>query len=188
MTTGSDGREDGKGNGRLGVREIARRVGVAPITVSRVISNSGLVSADTRAKVLAAIDEAGFVPNRLASSMRRPGRIVGTVVPPLLNSGIAEQVQGMSDECQEQGYSMILVQGEFTSEDEERSVRMLLSWRPAGLILQSFVPKRGGAPARRDDRHPCSRDLRDQGAPAHRHGRGGLELRDGLHHDHAPCR
>lgn len=124
---------------RLGVREIAKRVGVAPMTVSRVLSNPDLVSAETREKVLKAIDQAGFVPNRLASSMRGSGRMIGTVVPPLINSGIAEQVQGMSDECHESGYSMLLVQGEFTPEAEERSIRALIGWRPAGLVLQSFV-------------------------------------------------
>ncbi|MCO5073783.1 MAG: substrate-binding domain-containing protein [Rhizobiaceae bacterium] len=124
---------------RLGVREIAKRVGVAPMTVSRVLSNPDMVSPETRARVLKAIDQAGFVPNRLASSMRGSGRMIGTVVPPLINSGIAEQVQGMSDECHESGYSMLLVQGEFTTEAEEHSIRTLIGWRPAGLILQSFV-------------------------------------------------
>lgn len=124
---------------RLGVREIAKRVGVAPMTVSRVLSNPETVAPATRAKVLEAITAAGFVPNRLASSMRGAGRMIGTVVPPLINSGIADQVQGMSDECQAGGYSMLLVQGEFTLEAEEKSIRTLLGWRPAGMILQSFV-------------------------------------------------
>jgi LacI family gluconate utilization system Gnt-I transcriptional repressor len=124
---------------RLGVREIAKRVGVAPMTVSRVLSNPDMVAPATRAKVLAAIEAAGFVPNRLASSMRGSGRMIGTVVPSLINSGIADQVQGMSDECQAGGYSMLLVQGEFTPEAEEHSIRTLLGWRPAGMILQSFV-------------------------------------------------
>lgn len=137
MAGPSDG-EKGKSK-RIGVREIAKRVGVAPITVSRVLTNPELVSPTTRNKVLAAIEAAGFVPNRLASSMRGPGRILGTVVPPLLNSGIAEQVQGMSDECNDNGYSMLLVQGDFTLEAEEKSIRTLLGWRPAGMILQSFV-------------------------------------------------
>jgi LacI family transcriptional regulator, gluconate utilization system Gnt-I transcriptional repressor len=129
----------GKPLERLGVREIAKLVGVAPMTVSRVLSNPDMVSPETRAKVLEAIDKAGFVPNRLASSMRGNGRMIGTVVPPLINSGIADQVQGMSDECHESGYSMLLVQGEFAAEAEERSIRTLIGWRPAGLILQSFV-------------------------------------------------
>ena len=130
---------DGKRIGRLGVREIARQVGLAPMTVSRVLSNPELVAPATRAKVLEAIARAGFVPNRIASSMRGAGRMLGTVVPPLINSGIAEQVQGMSDEAHERGWSMLLVQGAFTPEDEEEAVRTLLGWRPAGMILQSFV-------------------------------------------------
>ncbi len=51
---------------RLGVREIAKRVGVAPMTVSRVLSNPDMVAPAPRAKVLEAIEAAGFVPNRLA--------------------------------------------------------------------------------------------------------------------------
>jgi len=138
MTKPEDGGEK-KPLERLGVREIAKRVGVAPMTVSRVLSNPEMVAPATRAKVLEAIEAAGFVPNRLASSMKGNGRMIGTVVPPLINSGIAEQVQGMSDECQQGGYSMLLVQGEFTLEAEEASIRTLLGWRPAGMILQSFV-------------------------------------------------
>lgn len=136
---GKAGGGDRKSPERLGVREIAKRVGVAPMTVSRALSNPDMVSPETRARVLEAIEQAGFVPNRLASSMRGNGRMIGTVVPPLINSGIAEQVQGMSDECHEGGYSMLLVQGEFTPEAEERSIRTLLGWRPIGMILQSFV-------------------------------------------------
>jgi LacI family gluconate utilization system Gnt-I transcriptional repressor len=141
MTTEADDKDSRrkKPAQRLGVREIAKRVGVAPMTVSRVLSNPDMVSSATRTKVLEAIEAAGFVPNRLASSMRGSGRMIGTVVPPLINSGIAEQVQGMSDECQQGGYSMLLVQGEFTLEAEEKSIRTLLGWRPAGMILQSFV-------------------------------------------------
>ncbi|MGN6100176.1 MAG: LacI family DNA-binding transcriptional regulator [Devosia sp.] len=125
--------------GRLGVREIAKRAGVAPMTVSRVLSNPEMVSPGTRARVLEAIEAAGYVPSRIASSMKGSGRIIGTVVPPLINSGIAEQVQGMSDECHDNDYILLLIQGEFTPEAEENAVKALLGWRPAGMILQSFV-------------------------------------------------
>jgi len=124
---------------KIGVRDIAKRAGVSPITVSRALSKPAMVSEKTREKIFNAIDQTGFVPNQLASSMRGNGKMIGTVVPPLINSGIAEQVQGMSDECHEGGYSMLLVQGEFTQADEERAIRTLIGWRPAGFVLQSFV-------------------------------------------------
>jgi LacI family gluconate utilization system Gnt-I transcriptional repressor len=124
---------------RLGMREIASRVGVSPITVSRALKDPSKVSPETRQRVLDAIEREGFIPNQLASSMRGPGRIIGTMVPPLINSGIAEQVQGMSDETHESGYQLLLIQGDFGAAAEEKAIRALLGWRPAGLILQAFV-------------------------------------------------
>jgi LacI family gluconate utilization system Gnt-I transcriptional repressor len=47
----------------------------------------------------------------------------------------------MSDECHDNEYMLLLVQGEFTPDAEEIAVRALMGWRPAGLIVQSFVQK-----------------------------------------------
>lgn len=48
---------------------VAARAGVGRGTVSRVINRSPKVSADTRAVVLRAIDELGYVPNRAARAL-----------------------------------------------------------------------------------------------------------------------
>ena len=145
---------------RLGMREIARLVGVSPITVSRALNDPDKVSPETRDRVLRAIERAGFIPNQLASSMRGPGRIIGTMVPPLINSGIAEQVQGMSDESLLSGYQLLLVQGDFTAAAEEKAVRSLLGWRPAGLILQAFVQSGRRASCSPTAPFPSSRSAR----------------------------
>ena len=62
------------------MREIARRAGVAPITVSRALSNPALVSEALRARIMHAVAEAGFIPDRVAGSMRSPGRIITQVI------------------------------------------------------------------------------------------------------------
>jgi len=121
------------------MRSIARLSGVAPMTVSRALSNPDLVAPDTRARIMKVIDDVGFVPDQRASSLRGTRTIIGTVVPPLINSGIAEQVQGMSDACLERDMQLLLVQGDFSAEAEEQAIRTLVGWRPAGLILQAFV-------------------------------------------------
>src|SRR4051794_4262885 len=128
-----------KTNNRLGMREVASRVGVSPITVSRALNDPDKVAPETRQKILEEIEREGFIPNQVASSMRGSGRIIGTMVPPLINSGIAEQVQGMSDELHDSGYQLLLIQGDFSTAAEEKAIRALLGWRPAGLILQAFV-------------------------------------------------
>src|SRR3954453_12544334 len=101
------GRRTRKSKTRLGMREIASRVGVSPITVSRALKNPDKVSPETRQKILDAIEREGFIPNQVASSMRGAGRIIGTMVPPLINSGIAEQVQGGSEERQNSCYQLL---------------------------------------------------------------------------------
>jgi len=52
------------------IRDVAKRAGVAPITVSRVINDSSYVSQETRERVESVIDELGYVPNMLGQSLR----------------------------------------------------------------------------------------------------------------------
>ena len=121
------------------MKSIARLAGDAPMTVSRALRNPDLVAPATLARIMKVVKSVGFVPDQLASSLRGTRSIIGTVVPPLINSGIAEQVQGMSDACHERDMQLLLVQGEFSMHAEEQAIRTLIGWRPAGLILQAFV-------------------------------------------------
>ncbi len=121
------------------MKEIARQAGVAPMTVSRALADPSKVSPGTRQRIMEVIEREGFIRNQLASSMRSERRIIGTMVPPLINSGIAEQVQGMADACRESGYQLQLLPGNFTEAEEDAAIRALLGWQPAGLILQAFV-------------------------------------------------
>ncbi len=121
------------------VRTIAKAAGLSPITVSRAFRSPGKLAPATLARIMKVAEGVGFVPDQIASSMRSSSSLVGTIVPPLINSGIAEQVQGMSDACQERNLQLLLIQGEFAVEAEEHAIRTLLGWRPAGLVLQAFV-------------------------------------------------
>jgi LacI family transcriptional regulator, gluconate utilization system Gnt-I transcriptional repressor len=121
------------------VRTIAQAAGLSPITVSRAFRNPGKLAPATLARIMKVAEGVGFVPDQIASSMRSSSSLVGTIVPPLINSGIAEQVQGMSDACQERNLQLLLIQGDFAVDAEERAIRTLLGWRPAGLVVQAFV-------------------------------------------------
>lgn len=57
------------GNGHPTIKTVAARAGVGRTTVSRVINGSELVSADARARVLAAIKELNYVPNSVARGL-----------------------------------------------------------------------------------------------------------------------
>lgn len=63
-----------------------KKVGVSSATVSRVINQSGYVKDETKQKVLAAIEEADFVPNAIARSLStRDSSSIGVIVPDIAN-------------------------------------------------------------------------------------------------------
>ena len=53
----------------VSIRDVAKQAGVAISTVSKVLNHYPNVSEDTKAKVNAAIEELGFVPNSIASAL-----------------------------------------------------------------------------------------------------------------------
>ena len=63
------------------IYEVAKRAGVSPSTVSRVLSNPNVVSIKTRLKVLKAVDVLGYIPNSTAKNLRtsRTGKLLVTV-------------------------------------------------------------------------------------------------------------
>src|SRR5262245_65976557 len=62
--------------------DIANRAGVAPMTVSRVINESGYVSREAREKVERAVKELNYHPKRLARSVEREStHIVDQLLP-----------------------------------------------------------------------------------------------------------
>ncbi len=66
------------------IKDIARRAGVIPSTVNRTLKDNPSISKETKAKVRAAMDELGYVPNS-AAQMLATGltHSLGVVLPPL---------------------------------------------------------------------------------------------------------
>ncbi len=107
-----------KKNKRVTMEDVAREAGVSPMTVSRVINNTGRVSDDTREYIRAVIERMGYRPSRVARSLvTNQTYMIGVVVPDITNSFFAEILQGIEDVAWERGYSVLLVN---TSENPKR--------------------------------------------------------------------
>ena len=61
------------GDRPLSLKEVADRAGVAVSSVSRVLTNHPDVSEGMRGRVMAVVEELGYEPNLLASSLKRRG-------------------------------------------------------------------------------------------------------------------
>jgi LacI family transcriptional regulator len=95
--------------GRTTIKEIARMTGVSTQTVSRVINKRPDVSPQTRVAVEAAIAETGFQPSAVARSLvHRRSQTLGVIVAGLRYFGVAQTLNGITEEAQAAGYGVLL--------------------------------------------------------------------------------
>lgn len=134
---------------------VARRAGVSPITVSRVVRLPGMVAPATRERVEAAIRELGYLPNLLAGGLASArSNAVGVLVPTIANSIFADTVQGLSDELEPAGTSVILAQSGYDPVREDRCLAALLSRRPDAVVMVGSPATAAGAALLRRARIP----------------------------------
>lgn len=90
--------------------DVARLAGVSTAVVSYVVNDGPRpVSAETRQRVLQAIDQLGYRPNANARALKtRSTGLIGVVVPEVLNAYYAEFVEAINAAAQTQGSSLLL--------------------------------------------------------------------------------
>lgn len=90
------------------IQDIAKRAKVSAATVSRVINDSGYVSAKTRALVEQAVAELNYIPNRQAQNLRRGAtRNLGIVTSALTDTVLA-RIDSFMQFAHEAGYTTTL--------------------------------------------------------------------------------
>jgi LacI family transcriptional regulator len=118
------------------IRDVAKLAGVAPITVSRVVNNSGYVSDKTRSCVEQAIEELGYVPNMLGTSLRLQQTLtLAAVVTDITNPFWTTVTRGIEDVAQANGYSTMLCNTDESEAKQEQYLHLLLRRRVDGILL-----------------------------------------------------
>jgi len=122
----------------VSIKDIAREAGVSHSTVSRALSDSPLVSVDTKLRIQRLARIMGYSPDAQARSLVM-GRTqtIGVVVTTLTDPFIAEIVQAIESTALDQGYSVILASSNSEPEREIAAVQMLRSKRVDGLVVTS---------------------------------------------------
>ncbi len=130
--------------GRPTLRDVAVAANVSEMTVSRVLRNTGAVSDKTRDKVLAIVEEQGFVPNKIAGSLATASsNLIAVIVPSLRNQVFTEVLAGVTDHLDSSGYKAVIGISEYDLDKEESLIRSMLSWRPSGLVVSNMAHTQG---------------------------------------------
>jgi len=123
---------------RVSIKDIARAANVSHSTVSRALSDSPLVSVETKSRIQRLAQEMGYSPDAQARSLViGRTRTVGIVVTTITDPFIAEIVQSVESTAHDCGYSVILASSRSKPEREVAAVEMLRSKRVDGVIVTS---------------------------------------------------
>lgn len=117
------------------IRDVARRAGVAPASVTRVLSDYPNVSDDLRERVLAAVEEVGYQPDLVAAGLRRGyTRTVGVMINDILNPIVAKWVDVIEEDLRAAGYGVILAHSRGEPANDIANLKLLNQRRVDGLI------------------------------------------------------
>lgn len=118
------------------IHDVAKKAGVAPITVSRVINNSGYASDEVREKVIAAIAELGYVPNILARSLKsKRTNTLALVFTDITNPFFTILARGVEDTASDAGFNVIFCNTDESQEKENNYIQLLLQKQVDGIVL-----------------------------------------------------
>jgi LacI family transcriptional regulator, gluconate utilization system Gnt-I transcriptional repressor len=118
------------------IQDVASRVGVSIMTVSRAMRGVEGVSAGKRAEILNAAKALGYRPNRTAQSLAAAhSSLIGISLPTLYNEVFADILDGMRRTFDTAGFDLMLDNSDYDSRREEVWVERMIDWKPAGVIL-----------------------------------------------------
>src|SRR5690242_7741580 len=101
------------------IKEVAEAAGVSTATVSRVFSNKPHVRAEVRERVMAAVEQLAYRPNRAARTLRsQQSNTIGLIVSDIRNPFFTAISRSVEDTAYEQGFSVLLCNTDENAEKE----------------------------------------------------------------------
>src|SRR5713101_8306293 len=123
---------------RVTLRDVARRVGVHPSTVSRALNPAtrGLITDDIARRVTRAAAALGYRLNHIAYGLKtNRSRTVGVLVPDITNPVFPPIIRGIEDALAEAGYTAILANTDNDADRERVILQNMVGRRVDGLIM-----------------------------------------------------
>jgi len=130
------------------MKDVARKAQVSPATVSRVLNNTHYIADETRARVLAAVDEMSYYKNvhaqRLATGQ---SDLLALVISEFANPFYPEVIRGFQAAAWDRGLDVLLLNTEYSRTRTDSLMRKLVERDVSGVaILTSSIEMAAAAP------------------------------------------
>ncbi len=118
------------------MEDVAQLAGVSTATVSRVLNTPERVSADTRARVMNAINQLDYRVNLAARNLRtNQTRTIAIVIPTISEPVINQVVEAVEDAAINAQYSLLMCSTRGDAEREQAYIRLLTQQTLADGVL-----------------------------------------------------
>ena len=117
--------------------DIAKLSGFSKSTVSKVLRNKPYVKKSTKERVQNIIKELGYHPDEIARSLvsKKNMNFIGLIISDINNPFFSEVALGVESEAKRRVYRVILCNTNYSEEEEERYINILIRNRATGLLL-----------------------------------------------------
>jgi LacI family transcriptional regulator len=117
-------------------KDIADKLGVTRITISKALSDSSDISLEMRENVKRIAQEMGYIPDYTARNLHRnKTNTIGVVVPDVSNSFFSFAIDGIMDAAAKHGYHVMLTVSRESADIEKGNIITLLAHRVDGLLI-----------------------------------------------------
>lgn len=120
--------------------DVARAAKTSTATVSRVLSKSNYpVSAETRARIMQAVEKVGYTPNLLGKMLKTNiNTAIGIIIPTFQNPFFVQIVQGISERAISCGYAPLAFSSQRSPVLERTLIEQLVQKRIMGMMVASI--------------------------------------------------
>ncbi|RPI03952.1 MAG: LacI family transcriptional regulator [Ignavibacteriae bacterium] len=116
--------------------DIASRLHVSPVTVSKALRDQPDISKETTIRIKILALEMGYIPDYTARNLASNNtHTIGVVIPKIAHSFFSSVIEAIYDAAHEQGYEIILAVSQEDASRELQHLHTLISMRVEGIII-----------------------------------------------------
>lgn len=120
------------------MREVAKKAGVSPATVSRVLNKTKDISPETEKRVLDAVKQLNYYKNVHARRLSTgKSDLYGLVISEIVNPYFPELIRGFQAEAWDKGYDVLLCNTEYDPARAQSVVRKLIESDVRGVAVMT---------------------------------------------------
>lgn len=128
---------------RVSLRQIAEKTGDSMNTISRVLRDESGVKAETKSHIRQVAKELGYIPNKIAESLRLgKTNTIGIVSADSSNPFFSEVILGIEEQARAQHYHILLINTEEDPARELEAIQVLIGRQVDGLLMMPVYGER----------------------------------------------